>query len=61
MIGVPQVTLLSIRAVQKRMYIGIRESEAYKLIISALTSAGLTQVDALVLFGGEMLCVPLRM
>jgi len=46
-----EVTLLALRAVQKRMYIGMRESDARTLIKSALTAAGLTDIEALVLFG----------
>ncbi|KAF8590441.1 Creatinase/aminopeptidase [Ramaria rubella] len=46
-----EVTLLATRAVRKEMYIGIRQSETQQLMIDALTSAGLTNPSALVLFG----------
>lgn len=35
------------------MYIGMRESEARALVRSALTAAGLINVDAITLFGRE--------
>lgn len=48
---VNEVTLLAIRAVQRQMYIGIRESQVKDLIDQALTVAGVTDRWALVLFG----------
>lgn len=47
-----QVTLLSIRAVREQIYIGMRQSQVSDLLQQAHTVAGLTDVDALVLFGG---------
>jgi len=47
-----QVTLLAIRAVRERLYIGVRESEARSLMDSALAAAGLSGGFSLVLFGG---------
>ncbi|KAF5372836.1 hypothetical protein D9758_001656 [Tetrapyrgos nigripes] len=46
-----ETTLLSIREVHKHLYIGIRESEARKMMASALTAAGLTDGGCLTLFG----------
>ncbi|CAE6529494.1 unnamed protein product [Rhizoctonia solani] len=46
-----EVTLLAIRAVRERMYIGIRESRVKQLMSLALSSAGLTNAFALVQFG----------
>ncbi|KAH7929783.1 Creatinase/aminopeptidase [Leucogyrophana mollusca] len=46
-----EVTLLAVRAVQERMYIGIRESQVRKMMEDALSAAGLTNTFALVLFG----------
>lgn len=46
------MTVLAIRAVREKMYIGIRESEARRLIETALSSAGLQNPGALTLFGG---------
>jgi hypothetical protein len=43
---------MALRGVHRRLYFGIRESEAKALILGALKSAGLDHVDALVLFGG---------
>lgn len=48
---VNEVTVLAIRAVQKQMYIGIRESQVRQLIDQALAVAGVTDRWALVLFG----------
>lgn len=48
---VNEVTVLAIRAVQKQMYIGIRESQVRQLIDRALAVAGVTDRWALVLFG----------
>lgn len=47
-----QATLLAIREAREKMYIGIRESEAGKLIRDAITSTGLKDAYALTLFGG---------
>ncbi|KDN50702.1 hypothetical protein RSAG8_01200, partial [Rhizoctonia solani AG-8 WAC10335] len=46
-----EVTLLAIRAVRERMYIGIRESQVKQLMSLALSSAGLKNAFALVQFG----------
>ncbi|OAX40048.1 Creatinase/aminopeptidase [Rhizopogon vinicolor AM-OR11-026] len=46
-----EVTVLSIRAVQAQMYIGIRESEVRAMVDEALAAAGLVDRWALVLFG----------
>ncbi|PCH38133.1 Creatinase/aminopeptidase [Wolfiporia cocos MD-104 SS10] len=48
---VNEVTVLAIRAVREKMYIGMRESQANELIISALSAAGLQNPGALTLFG----------
>ncbi|KAI0957418.1 hypothetical protein AcW1_005817 [Taiwanofungus camphoratus] len=48
---VNEVTVLAIRAVREKMYIGMRESEARRLIETALSSAGLQNPGALTLFG----------
>jgi hypothetical protein len=45
---------MALRDVHRSLHFGIRESEAKNLILRALESAGLDQVDALVLFGGGM-------
>ncbi|KAG6333601.1 hypothetical protein ID866_5486 [Astraeus odoratus] len=50
---VNEATVLAIRAVQKQMHIGIRESEVKALIDSALSIAGVEDRWALVLFGGN--------
>jgi hypothetical protein len=47
----PQVTVLALRAARKRMYIGMRESEARALVTNAFTAAGLSGGYALTLFG----------
>ncbi|KAI0306784.1 peptidase M24 [Multifurca ochricompacta] len=46
-----EVTVLAIRAVRDKLHIGIRESEARRLLQRALASAGLRGGDGLVLFG----------
>ncbi|KAH7341986.1 Creatinase/aminopeptidase [Rhizoctonia solani] len=46
-----EVTLMAIRAVRERMYIGIRESQVKQLMNLALASAGLKNAFALVQFG----------
>ncbi|KAJ1307321.1 hypothetical protein OPQ81_001427 [Rhizoctonia solani] len=46
-----EVTLMAIRAVRERMYIGIRESQVKQLMNLALSSAGLKNAFALVQFG----------
>lgn len=46
-----EVTLMALREVRRHLYFGIRESDAKALILQALMSAGLKNVDALVLFG----------
>jgi Xaa-Pro aminopeptidase len=47
-----QVTLLAIREVREKMRIGMTESEGRDMMHTALRSAGLREVWALVLFGG---------
>ncbi|KAH8117304.1 Creatinase/aminopeptidase [Phellopilus nigrolimitatus] len=46
-----EVTLMAIRAVRDELYIGMRESEAQKLVLDALSSAGLEEPFVLGLFG----------
>ncbi|PVF98193.1 Creatinase/aminopeptidase [Serendipita vermifera] len=46
-----EVTLLALRAVHRKLHIGIRESQAKQYILEALRSAGLQNGRALVLFG----------
>ncbi|KAH9945979.1 peptidase M24 [Epithele typhae] len=48
---VNEVTVLAIRAARDHMYIGMRESEAMSLVVSALSTAGLKDTSALTLFG----------
>ncbi|EIN12435.1 Creatinase/aminopeptidase [Punctularia strigosozonata HHB-11173 SS5] len=48
---VNEVTVLAVREVRDKMYIGIRESEARDMILAALGAAGLHDLDSLVLFG----------
>ncbi|KAI1794518.1 Creatinase/aminopeptidase [Ganoderma leucocontextum] len=48
---VNEATVLAIRAARKHMRIGMKESEAKQLVISALTAAGLKDAFALTLFG----------
>lgn len=45
--------MLAIRAVQEKMYLGIRESQVRRLMENALAAAGLKDNFALVLFGGN--------
>lgn len=54
---VNEVTLLAIRAVREKMYIGMHESEAQRMIGSLLSAAGLSNAGGLVLFGGAELVV----
>ncbi|CCL99336.1 uncharacterized protein FIBRA_01354 [Fibroporia radiculosa] len=51
MIVCDKVTVLAIRAVRENMYIGMRESEARRMIVGALGAAGLRDPSALTLFG----------
>lgn len=53
------MTVLAIRAVQKRMYIGIRESQVRQLIDRTLAVAGVTDRWALVLFGVKRVLITL--
>lgn len=46
-----EVTLMAIRAVRERMYIGIRESQVKSMMNLALSTAGLKNAFALVQFG----------
>ncbi|ESK93792.1 peptidase m24 [Moniliophthora roreri MCA 2997] len=46
-----EATLLALRAVHKKMYIGMRESEAGNMMASALTAVGLQNGECLTLFG----------
>ena len=57
-----QVTLLAIREVRKKMFIGMRESQARHMMASALDAAGLQGGECLTLFGGLRLqyCIPLQ-
>lgn len=48
-----QVTLLAIREVRHALYIGIKASEATKLLHQALADAGLKSTWGLAMFGGE--------
>ncbi|KAJ6500493.1 peptidase M24, structural domain-containing protein [Mycena sanguinolenta] len=48
---VNEATILSIRAVHKKLYFGIRESTAGAMMKAAFTSAGLQRGGCLVLFG----------
>ncbi|KAI0362285.1 peptidase M24 [Trametes cingulata] len=50
---VNEATVLAIRAARNHMNIGIRESEAGRLVRDALTAAGLKDPFALTLFGGQ--------
>ncbi|KAF7322604.1 Peptidase-M24 domain-containing protein [Mycena chlorophos] len=50
---VNEATLLSIRAVRERMYLGIRESTASAMMRETLASAGLTNGGCLTLFGDD--------
>ncbi|EEB95798.1 hypothetical protein MPER_05177 [Moniliophthora perniciosa FA553] len=47
-----EATLLALRAVHKKMYIGMLESEARSMMTSALTAVGLQNGGCLTLFGG---------
>ncbi|KAG6854923.1 hypothetical protein C0991_009746 [Blastosporella zonata] len=47
-----EATVLAIRAVHKKLRIGIRESEARVMMASALASSGLKNAGCLTLFGG---------
>ncbi|CAG8728716.1 4934_t:CDS:2, partial [Acaulospora colombiana] len=53
-----EVTLLALRAVHRKLHIGIRESQAKQYILDALRSAGLQNGRALVLFGEENAALP---
>jgi len=46
-----EVTLIAVRAVRERMYIGMKQLEAEQLVIRALTAGGLVNIEPLVLFG----------
>jgi hypothetical protein len=52
-----QATLLAIRDVHKKLYPGIRESQARTMIAFALGAAGLKDGGCLTLFGGACLCI----
>ena len=47
-----QATLLAIREVHKKLYLGIRESEAQRMMAAALSAAGFQDGECLTLFGG---------
>jgi hypothetical protein len=47
-----QATLLAIREVHKKLYLGIRESEAQRMMAAALSAAGFQDGGCLTLFGG---------
>jgi Xaa-Pro aminopeptidase len=51
--NISKVTLLALRDVQKRMHLGMKESEAKVLILKALADAGLRHPQGWVLFGGN--------
>ncbi|KAK4051953.1 hypothetical protein OIV83_002658 [Microbotryomycetes sp. JL201] len=46
-----KVTIHAIRAVRHMLHIGMTEKEGEKLILGALSAGGLTDLDAIVLFG----------
>ena len=48
-----QATLLALRATHKRLYAGIRESQARTIVADALTAIGLKDGGCLTLFGGR--------
>lgn len=48
-----QATLLALRATHKRLYAGIRESQARAIVADALTAIGLKDGGCLTLFGGK--------
>lgn len=56
MTGISKVTLLAIRDVHQHIRIGMREVEIQSLMLSALSTAGLTSPTALILTGRE--CSP---
>jgi Xaa-Pro aminopeptidase len=47
-----QATLLAMREVHKKLYFGIRESEAQRMMAEALSAAGFQEGGCLTLFGG---------
>jgi hypothetical protein len=47
-----QATLLAIREVHKKLYFGIRESEAQRMMAAALSAAGFQDGGCLTLYGG---------
>ena len=47
-----QATLLAIREVHKKLYFGIRESEAQRMMAVALSAAGFQDGECLTQFGG---------
>lgn len=54
-----QVTLLAIREVHQKLYLGIRESEAQRMMAAALLAAGLQDGECLTLFGGMFVSAPI--
>lgn len=52
---IDKATLFALREVRKRMYIGIKESEARDMMRSAMSASGISESDCLVLFGGWFL------
>jgi Xaa-Pro aminopeptidase len=47
-----QATLLALREIHKKLYFGIRESEAQRMMAAALSAAGFQDGECLTLFGG---------
>jgi hypothetical protein len=47
-----QATLLAIREVHKKLYLGVRESEVQRMMAAALSAAGFQDGECLTLFGG---------
>ncbi|PSR94075.1 hypothetical protein PHLCEN_2v4503 [Hermanssonia centrifuga] len=48
-----EVTILAIREARRRMHIGMKESEARSLVRTALSAAGLENLDSITLFGPD--------
>ncbi|KAF4565550.1 hypothetical protein EYR36_002123 [Pleurotus pulmonarius] len=46
-----EATLLAIRATHKHMYMGMKESKAWDLVVHALAAVGLQHASCLTLFG----------
>ncbi|KAK4058249.1 hypothetical protein OIO90_000406 [Microbotryomycetes sp. JL221] len=50
---VAKITVHALRAVQRQLYIGMTEKDGERLITKALRAGGLTDLDAIVLFGAN--------